>query len=179
MQNLKQRLREEIRRRKRAMTREEIQEKSRKLTEQFLQTAQYRNARSIYGYLPFNQEVRTRPILEQALRDGKRVALPKCRGEEMRFLWVDDFDHLEKSCLGSPQPAADGLEADDPRALVLMPGLAFDRAGNRIGYGGGFYDRFLSREPGHPTVALCYDFQMVDRLEHDKFDIPVDLVLRA
>ena len=60
-----------------------------------------------------------------------------------------------------------------------MPGLAFDEKGNRLGYGGGYYDRFLAGEPNHPTVALCYDFQLVETLETDEFDIPVDLVLRA
>lgn len=172
-------MRTEVRRRKRAMTQQEILERSEDLARQFLETEQYRSARSIYGYLPFNQEVRTRPILEQALRDGKRVALPKCFGKEMRFIWVEGFDHLEVSAFGAPQPAADGPAADDSSALVLMPGLVFDRAGNRVGYGGGFYDRFLAREPLHSTVALCYDFQLVERLECDEFDIPVDLVLRG
>jgi len=60
-----------------------------------------------------------------------------------------------------------------------MPGLAFDRAGRRIGYGGGFYDRFLAEEPDHPTLALCYGFQMFDRIETEEFDIPVDQVLWA
>ena len=69
--------------------------------------------------------------------------------------------------------------AEDTSALVLMPGLAFDPQGHRIGYGGGFYDRFLSQEPEHPTVALCYDFQMLPLLETEEFDIPVDLVLWA
>ena len=58
-----------------------------------------------------------------------------------------------------------------------MPGLAFDRQGHRIGYGGGFYDRFLAQEPNHPTVALCYAFQMLDALETEEFDVPVDCVL--
>ena len=69
--------------------------------------------------------------------------------------------------------------ADDPHALVLMPGLAFDPQGHRIGYGGGFYDKFLAREPEHPTVALCYDFQVLPRLETEEYDIPVDTVLWA
>jgi 5-formyltetrahydrofolate cyclo-ligase len=69
--------------------------------------------------------------------------------------------------------------ASDPTALVLMPGLAFDPQGHRIGYGGGFYDRFLSQEPEHPTLALCYDFQVFDHLDTEQFDIPVDCVLWA
>ena len=69
------------------------------------------------------------------------------------------------------------LSCKDTFALVLMPGLAFDREGHRIGYGGGFYDRFLEQEPNHPTVALCYGFQMYDHLDTDPHDIPVDLVI--
>ena len=72
-----------------------------------------------------------------------------------------------------------GAVADDPAALVLMPGVVFDKEGHRIGYGGGFYDKFLAAEPEHPTVALCYDFQVLPKLETEEFDIPVDLVLWA
>ena len=61
--------------------------------------------------------------------------------------------------------------------VFYLPGLAFDPAGHRIGYGGGFYDKFLSSEPGHPTVALCYEFQVFPQLETEEFDIPVDLVI--
>ena len=175
----KKELRAQVRARKRAMTGEQIREKSEKLTRLLTETEAYRNARSIYGYLPYNQEVRTVPLLEQTLRDGKRVAVPKCRGDEMRFIWMDDLTAVEKGYAGIPEPVADGPEADDETALVLMPGLAFDREGHRIGYGGGFYDKFLARERNHPTVALCYDFQIFDHLETDEFDVPVDLVLWA
>ena len=58
-----------------------------------------------------------------------------------------------------------------------MPGLAFDPDGRRLGYGGGFYDRFLAEQPQHPTLALCYDFQMFDHLDTDAHDIPVDAVI--
>lgn len=173
----KQSLRLEIRRRKRAMTAEEIQSASRALAEKFLETDAYRRAAVIYGYLPYNQEVRTVPILEQALRDGKRVAVPKVYGEEMRFIYIDDLTQVEKGYSGIPEPVADGPVANDPRALVLMPGLAFDPKGHRMGYGGGFYDKFLAAEPEHPTVALCYGFQMVPQVPAEEYDMPVDLVL--
>ena len=80
---------------------------------------------------------------------------------------------------GIPEPIADDPVADDETALVLMPGLAFDPQGHRIGYGGGFYDKFLAADPGHPTLALCYAFQMLPHLETEEFDIPVDTVLWA
>ena len=161
------------------MTLEEIENKSRVLGEKFAQTELYRQAKTIYGYLPYNQEVRTVPMLEQALRDGKQVAVPKVYGEEMKFHYMTDLARVETGYAGIPEPFGDEPVAEDPNALVLMPGLAFDREGHRIGYGGGFYDKFLANEPGHPTVALCYDFQVLPRLETEEFDVPVDLVLWA
>ena len=175
----KKELRKAIREKKRAMSAEEIEQKSQALTEAFLRSAAYQSAKTIYGYLPYNQEVRTVPMLEQALRDGKRVAVPKCYGDEMRFIWMEDLSLVEKGYAGIPEPIADGPIADDETALVLMPGMAFDREGHRIGYGGGFYDKFLAREENHPKVALCYDFQMVPHLETEEYDIPVDKVIWA
>lgn len=175
----KKELRQEIREKKRRMTDAEINDRSQKLSELFLQSQAYRDAQTVYGYLPYNQEVRTVPMLEQALRDGKAVAVPKVYGDEMRFILINDLSLVEKGYAGIPEPIADGPVAQDPHALVLMPGLAFDPQGHRIGYGGGFYDRFLASEPEHPTLALCYDFQMLAHLETEEFDIPVDTVLWA
>ena len=175
----KKELRAMIRDQKRAMTTEEINRRSEKLMELFLQSEAYQNAKTIYGYLPYNQEVRTVPMLEQALKDGKRVAVPKCYGDEMKFLFMDDLSRVEKGYAGIPEPVADEPVADDETALVLMPGMAFDPQGHRIGYGGGFYDKFLAQEPNHPTLALCYDFQVLPHLETEEFDIPVDCVLWA
>lgn len=173
----KKELRRCIREQKRAMTPEQIEQASRQLAEKFIACKQYQSAKTIYGYLPYNQEVRTVPMLEQALADGKRVAVPKVYGDEMRFIYMDDLTKIEKGYAGIPEPIADEPVADDPAALVLMPGLAFDSQGHRIGYGGGFYDRFLAQEPQHPTVALCYRFQMLPELETEEFDVPVDCVL--
>ena len=175
----KQELRAQIRAKKRAMTEEQIIQKSEALGALFAQSEAYKNARSIYGYLPYNQEVRTVAMLEQALRDGKRVAVPKCYGEEMKFIWMEDLSLVEKGYAGIPEPIADGPVADDETALVLMPGLAFDPQGHRCGYGGGFYDKFLAAEPDHPTLALCYDFQMLPHLETEEHDIPVNYVIWA
>ena len=175
----KQELRRTIRERKRAMTEEEIVERSNALAEKFYNTPAYQAASTIYGYLPYNQEVRTVPMLQRALDEGKRVAVPKVYGEEMRFIYLEDLTQVSKGYAGIPEPIADAPVADDQRALVLMPGLAFDPQGHRIGYGGGFYDRFLAQEPHHPTLALCYEFQMQAHLDTEEFDIPVDAVLWA
>ena len=175
----KKELRRSIREHKRAMTEEEIEARSARLGQLFLESDAYKAAKTIYGYLPYNQEVRTVPMLEQALRDGKKVAVPKVYGDEMKFLYLDDLTKVAKGYAGSPEPIADEPVADDKTALVLMPGLAFDPEGHRIGYGGGFYDKFLAAEPNHPTLALCYEFQMLPKLDTEEHDIPVDTVLWA
>ena len=172
-------LRREIRARKRAMTEAEIEERSARLAQLFFASRAYQNAKTIYGYLSYNQEVRTVPMLERALKDGKKVAVPKVYGDEMKFLYLDDLTAVAKGYAGIPEPIADEPVAQDETALVLMPGLAFDPQGHRIGYGGGFYDKFLAAEPHHPTLALCYEFQMLPKLDVEDHDIPVDTVLWA
>lgn len=162
---------------KNTMTEEEIISRSQRLSEKFLNSDPYKSTKTIYGYLPYNQEVRTWSLLAQAMKDGKQVAVPKVCGEEMNFIYITDFSQVATGYCGIPEPIADGPVAEDKNALVLMPGLAFDTDGHRIGYGGGFYDRFLADEPNHPTVALCYDFQIRDDLPVEEFDVPVDVVI--
>lgn len=176
MKQHKQQLRQQIRQAKQAMTQEDIVRRSEALCSMVLETERYRSAKTIYGYLPFNQEVRTLPLLLQAMADGKMIALPKCYGREMRFILTEDLGRLQNSRFGVPEPVKDFPVAEDPEALVLVPGLAFDSAGHRMGYGGGFYDRFLTQEPNHPTIALCFDFQLLPFLETEPHDIAVDTV---
>lgn len=172
-------LRLRLREKKRAMTEADIVYRSHQLANLLFASEAYQNAATIYGYLSYNQEVRTLPILEQALRDGKRVAVPKIYGDDMRFIYMTDLSKVEKGYGGIPEPVADAPVAQDKTALVLMPGLAFTKNGERMGYGGGYYDRFLAQEPNHPTLALCYDFQIMDCLPTEEYDIPVDIVFWA
>ena len=173
----KKALRAEIKAKKRAMTEEQIAATSDALAQQLYAHPAYKEAKSIFGYLSYNQEVRTMPMLEQAQKDGKRVAVPKVIGDTMIFIWLDDLSRIELGYCNIPEPIDNGPEAVDETALVMMPGLAFDPTGRRCGYGGGFYDRYLEQHPNHPTLAMCYGFQMFDELETDPHDIPVNYVL--
>lgn len=173
----KQQLRREIGARKHLLTAAQIEDCSARLAQRLFRHPAYRSARALYAYLSYNQEVRTRAILEQACKDGKRVAVPKVYGDEMRFLWLDNLDAVAPGAYSIPEPIADGPVADDETALILMPGLAFDLQGRRCGYGGGFYDKWLAQHPGHPLLALCYGFQVLEHLETDAHDVPVDYVI--
>ena len=175
----KKSLRREIGRKKRSMSAEQIEAYSRELTESFCQSPEYRAAQTVYAYLPYNQEVRTWKIIERAWADGKRVAVPKVYGDEMKFLYLEDFSHIAPGGWDIPEPTFDAPVAEDAAALVLMPGLAFDPAGHRVGYGGGFYDKYLEAHPGHTLVALCYPFQYFEKLDVEAHDIPVNRVICA
>ena len=168
-----------VRAQKKAMTEKQIDAASEKLGQLFRSCDLYKQAKAIYFYLPYNQEVRTVPMIEAAFADGKAVAVPKCYGDEMRFIEITSLDGIAPGYCNIPEPVFDEPIASDTTALVLMPGLAFDPQGHRIGYGGGFYDKFLAAEPNHPTLALCYEFQMLPHLETEAHDIPVDYVLWA
>ena len=170
-------LRREMAEKKRLLSAAQIESASLHLAEKLFDCPEYHGAAAVYAYLSFNQEVRTRPVILRAWADGKRVAVPKIADGAMRFVWIEDFDHLRPGAFGIPEPEVDGSVADDPRALVLVPGLAFDRRGHRVGYGGGYYDRFLADEREHPLIALCYDFQLRDHLDAESHDIPVHRVL--
>ena len=100
----KQTLRRMIREQKRAMTEEQIIAASDRLGEKFAASELYRQAKTIYGYLPYNQEVRTVPMLQRALDDGKRVAVPKCYGDEMRFIYLDDLPRWKVATAVFPSP---------------------------------------------------------------------------
>ncbi len=177
--NNKSTIRKTISQHKRAMTISEIEQKSSILTQQFLNSKYYRSADAVYAYVAINQEVRTLPLLSQILSDKKQLALPKIIHNQMQFVCIEDLQQLTPGYANIPEPIADTPRATNPHALVLTPGLAFDLQGHRIGYGGGFYDRFLAAEPHHPTLALCYDFQILPHIEPDPFDITVDCVLWA
>ncbi len=172
----KKALRAGIRARKLAMSPDDIARRSEILCQMVLDSAAYQSAEAVYGYLPFNQEPAITPLLLQVLADGKRLALPRCDGAGMRFIRVTDLSRIRHTAFGVPEPMDDGPVAQEPAALVLVPGLAFDSGGFRIGYGGGYYDRFLTAEPNHPTIALCYDFQLLDHLEPEPHDVPVDVI---
>ena len=174
----KKALRREIGAKKRALSAAEIEARSAVLAKMLYATEQYRAARSLYAYLSFNQEVRTDPIIERAWADGKRVAVPKVVGDEMVFIWIDSFEGLTpQGAFHIMEPIEDGPIADDGTALILMPGLAFDPQGHRVGYGGGYYDAFVSEYPNIYTIALAYEEIIVDHLPLMKHDLTVDLIV--
>ena len=185
MEGRKARFRVEMKTRRSALTSEERTQADEAICKQVCALPAFEEAEAVFAYLSFGAEVETRGIIEQAWRDGKVVALPRCTApREMRWFRVADFAGLEKSSLGVEEPPIDDALEVEPseytRAIALVPGLTFDSAGYRLGYGGGFYDAFLSEFKG-TSVGLCRSVQrsenLVDSGVIDTCDRAVDIVV--
>ncbi len=152
---------------------EEITRRSRSVQETALKSSFFNSAKSMGAYFAFGSEVRTDLILGEAKKLGKQVALPSIEGDKIVFYEMSAAKYLVKGRFGIMEPLPYGkiTELD----LIIVPGIAFDSTGYRLGYGKGYYDRFLLE---HQTfsVGLAYSFQLVERLPHGRQDMKLDAV---
>lgn len=142
----------------------------------------FRNAKTIVCYVSLPYEVETWRLIERMCEDRKRVVVPVVHQEELQLSELRCPDDLAPGAFGvwEPLPRARRFVSPKDVDLVLVPGLAFDRAGHRLGHGHGYFDRLLARLPRPtPTVGLCFAFQLLDRLPHQPHDQPVHTVLSA
>lgn len=142
---------------------------------------QYRNAELVLSYVSKDIETDTLKLIERAWSDGKRVAVPRCIDGTrlMQFYYITSFDQLEKSSFGVMEPIEELCEklAEAPEnSLCIVPGMAFDSQGYRLGYGKGYYDRFLSDYKG-VKVGVCYSDCIKWTLPRGKYDKPVDILI--
>ena len=173
---MKAELRKKILQEMKALSQEQKQAMDRALTERFLQHPFYQEAKTIATYLSFPHEFQTQELIEQALKDGKKVLIPKTYPKGRMDFVVYDPQQLVKTSFGLLEPQGD-LEVVDVSQidLIHVPGLAFTTEGYRIGYGGGYYDRYLEHFSGH-TLSTVYPCQIQD-FSPENHDIPVREVL--
>lgn len=134
------------------------------------------NAVFVYCYVSFGGEVDTRRLLSSLWKRQIPVAVPRVEGRELHFYWIHQMEDLRPGFHEIPEPVPGCKEAKEPSAMVLVPGTAFTEAGGRLGYGGGFYDRFFLREPEHRRIGLAYEFQMKKELPLEAHDMRMDAV---
>ena len=131
-----------------------------------------------YPFVSYGTEVDTLAIISKLLEENKkkskvRIAVPKVQGQEMEFFEICSMEDLEPGYQGILEPKVSCQRVEAREGLMLLPGLAFDKQRNRVGYGGGYYDRYLEKYGNKEllTWAVAYEFQIVDRIECEKFDI--------
>jgi len=144
----------------------------------------YKDADTIFAYSAIKNEVLCEYLIEKAIADGKKVALPRVINSdddiEMQFFYVDGDTELENGFMGIYEPDEDysNLAVPSGKTLIILPGIAFDKNFSRIGYGKGFYDRYLSLYGENAqSIAICYDFQLFEKIPSDEHDIPADAIV--
>ena len=173
---MKAELRKQVLQEMKALPLEQKQAMDQALTDQFLKHPFYQEAKVIATYLSFPHEFQTQELIEQALKDGKKVLIPKTYPKGRMDFVVYNPQQLVKTSIGLLEPQGD-LEVVDASQidLIHVPGLAFTTEGYRIGYGGGYYDRYLKHLSGH-TFSTIYPCQIQDFIP-ESHDIPVQEVL--
>ena len=175
---IKQELRKELEIRRSVI--EDKAEKDKQIFENLLALPEYKKAKALLCYVSFRSEINTVPIIKRALSDGKTVAVPHCENMQgkMSFYEINSLDELKAGAFGILEPDINfnkRLEVPE-NSIIIVPGLAFSRQGCRIGYGGGYYDRYLSENKAF-SVGLCYDEMLCDSIPTEKHDVPVSAVV--
>lgn len=163
------------------MTPEVKSEKDGDILKKITASRAYCGSDIILTYMSTDIEVDTAGLIKDAMGRGKRVAVPRCISgtRDMEFYFIKDTDELEKGSFGVMEPVPEKCVKAYAfeKALCIIPGLAFDMQGFRLGYGKGYYDRFLSEHPRLIKMGLCYCCCTCDELIHGKFDISADLLV--
>ncbi len=159
-----------------ALEASEITRRSNKIQEILISCREFKSAKTIGAYYAFGSEVRTNLIIETAHSLGKKIALPSVEGDSLTFYELSSEKCLVKGRFGIMEPLPSSPV--DNIDLLVVPGVAFDRHGNRLGYGKGYYDKYLAKNKN--TISLCaglaYSFQLLDCLPRREHDVRLDAI---
>lgn len=174
----KKEIRSHMKRMRDNLSKEEKMKKDTQIRENLLTLPKILDSENIFLYVSFGSEIDTLVLIEELWKRGKRIFVPKVEDNVMDFYEITSFDELVPGFYGILEPVTtkcmSGMDG-----VMIMPGLAFDQEKNRIGYGGGYYDRYLARYPEHKmdTIAAAYDFQVVEKLETEEYDFKADILV--
>ncbi len=184
IRNAKKTIREKHKNKRNAISPEQKRELDTKICNRIISLVSFRFAETVLLYAPVNSEIDISPVAEAALAAGKSIAYPRCDTEkcEMEFHFVSSLKELYPGAMNIPEPKEsapkfDRAEALDPgKCLCIIPALAFDKRGYRIGYGKGYYDRYLSRV-NCTKAGVIYGELLIDRVPNGRFDLKVDFIV--
>ncbi|MCD5402084.1 5-formyltetrahydrofolate cyclo-ligase [candidate division NPL-UPA2 bacterium] len=175
----KKSIRKEILVKRNGLSEEAVREKSQRIKKKLFELLEFKKAKTVMFYVAKDKEARTEEIIRESLKMGKRVAVPISKVKERDLIpsLLTAYGELVPGAYGILEP---GEECRQPvplesLELIIVPGVAFDRQGNRLGFGGGFYDNFLGKVPANiPRLGLAFELQLVEELPGGENDIPVD-----
>jgi 5-formyltetrahydrofolate cyclo-ligase len=164
---------------RKALSAEDCMGKSLIIQQRLISTEEYSHAEVLALYSSIKKEVDTRKVIEMSLSSGKMVLLPAVSGGRLLFRELKEISDLQKGKFGILEPPATSKAfALDLADLIVLPGIAFDIKGHRVGYGKGYYDKSLHHLEGQgKLVAVCYDFQLVEEIAGEPHDVKVDMII--
>ena len=158
----------------------ERKEKDIIILEQLCKMREYAEAETVFTYVNFGSEVNTIGIIKNVLAQGKRVAVPRVMKNGkiplMKFIWIENFETLRPNNIGICEPVSGEVAVHNYNTVFIVPGLVFSETMDRIGYGGGFYDAYLSGIKA-VKIGLCYEVQMKSGLIGEGFDVKMDYIV--
>ncbi len=179
--DLKNELRREYKEKRRSLPIEAKSKRDEAICKYVINMVSFRYAKSILMYAPMADEIDVMPIAKEAMRRGKKVYFPRCHKETktMTYKMVSDLSELAPDAYGimaPPESAEDYAPANNGASLCLIPGLIYDKYGYRVGYGGGYYDRFLTSYKGC-TAGIIYSDFIIDKVPRGHFDMKLDIMI--
>ena len=176
MKNLKKETRKKMIKMRGSLSKEYRVEGSKDILNSLVTDKRVEDADTIFVFLSFGIEVDTLPLVEQLLGAGKSVCIPLIVDKNMKAIGIDNLHQLQKNKMGILEPLGDEREVHREEIdLIVVPGVAFDSRGYRIGYGGGYYDKFMEdMKRSVPKIAISYDIQIIEKVNKDPWDIRVD-----
>lgn len=183
MKELKASIRKSLLKKRMTLNKEEAKEKSEIIISKLMELDIFKKSKTIMLYLSFKNEVDTYELIEWCFENNKHVAAPYtiANGKKIIPYEIKNLsNNIHKSSFGVFEPSIDVVNEVNLNSidLIIVPGVAFDKNKNRLGFGAGYYDRFLSKRfKSIPAVAICYDFQLVDEVPVGNFDIPMDMII--
>ena len=181
IQKLKRKIRSGIQEKRDSLDGSARLEKSQLIANRLLGLRQYDESARVLAYYPFRSEIDTRIIIKDAIARGKKIALPRVGEQGLELYYIKDLkEDLEPGSYDIMEPIPSRCEKAEPSQidLVIVPGVGFDRKHNRLGYGGGFYDRLLTSIPESvPRIALSFDLQVIDEVPVSGHDLKIDLLI--
>jgi 5-formyltetrahydrofolate cyclo-ligase len=164
---------------RKALSAEDYMGKSLIIQQRLISTEEYSHSEVLALYSSIKKEVDTHQVIEMSLRSGKKVILPAVSDGRLLFRELKEISDLHKGKYGILEPPATSkVFAPDLADLIVLPGIAFDLKGHRVGYGKGYYDKSLHHLEGQgKLVAVCYDFQLVEEIAGEAHDVKVDMII--
>ena len=141
-----------------------------------INSSEYKKSKLVLIYVSLKDEVDTIKLIKQCLKENKKVAVPKCQGNTINFYYINSLEELKKGKFNLLEPENNSLVLDSENSICIIPGICFDKQGNRIGYGKGYYDRFLEKYRG-TKIGITYKDCICEKIDTDKYDIKMDKII--